>query len=369
MKKLLMLLMAAPLMAATGDITAIRVIGSTTGVSGTALSACLSASACTGWVAEIDVSGLSTGGTYALGIGANNSPAAAKIACTVTSSGYNAAGSLGTMTRTVYGTHQLRKIYDAGHTAPYPNDETVVSSTLTLRVALSDALYSGDTASCDVGAGIYTQGGTPTNAATGVTVTNNSTLTYSQARVIANWSWPGWTRITGNSLTVRAVGFHRHGKNGKPLAAMKFTATDGTHTATATVTDMTIDANMSSDAVKVQEYVGTLDLTGFTQGALVTVNFAAYPWVGDSTSVMDTSDGTNTMPTPFYAPQYYIFDAAGTFGTAAAVVDGTSGVDATCVAVSEATFDANPNSNSANTSPCLTILGAAKALRVFNAAN
>jgi hypothetical protein len=353
---------------ATGDILAVRVIGSVTGVAD-AESACNTAGAGTGWVAEIDVEGLSTGGTYALGIGANNDPTNAKIVLTVTSSGYNSSGVLGTTTRTVYGTHQLRNVYNASYTAPYPSDETLVSSTLTLRIALSDALYSGDTATCDVDAGIYTQGGTPTNAATGVTVTNNSTLTYSQARVIANWSWPGWTRITGTTLTVRAVGFHRHAKDGKPLACMKFTASDQSgHTATVTVTDMTIDAGMADAGGKVQEYIGTLDLAGnsFTQGDKVTVNFAAYPWVGDSTSVMDTSDGVNTMPTPLYAPQYYIYDAAGTYGAPVAVVD-PSNPSGTPTVVAESAF--NGVNDAATLNPYATIKAAAVAIRAFNAAN
>jgi hypothetical protein len=365
MRLLIALLIAASAFGAAGDIAAIRVVN-TTAVAGTALSACLTASACTGWVAEIDVDGLSAGGTYALGIGANNSPATAKIACTVTSSGYDATAALGTTTRTVYGTHQLRKVYDAAHTAPYPNDETVAGATLTLRVALSDAIYSGDTLACDVGAGIYTEaggdGGTATNAATGVVVTNNSALTYSQARVIANWSWPGYSRITGTTHTLRAVGFHRHAKNGKPLAAMKFTCSDAgaAHTATAVVTDMTIDSGMA-DAVKVPEYIGTLDLTGFTQGSLVTCNFAAYPWVGDATSVMDTSDGVNTMPTPNYAPQYYVYDAANTYGSPIAVVDIAAGNDTNnCAAVN--------TTDPATIQPCATVKGAVLDIRALNVA-
>jgi hypothetical protein len=367
--RLALLLIASVAFAATGDILAVRVVGSATGVADTE-SACNTASACTGWVAEIDVDNLSTGGTYALGIGANNSPASAKIVCTVTGDGYNTSAAFqdNTATRTVYGTHQLRNVYNAAYSAPYPSDETLVSTTLTLRVALSDVLYSGETASCDVGAAIYTQGGTPTNAATGVTATNSSTLTYAQARAIAAWSYPGWQRITSNTLTLRAVGFQRHAKDKRPLAAMKFTCSDAgaAHTATATVNDMTIDAAMPDAGGKVQEYIGNLDVTGFTQGSLVTCNFAAYPWVGDSTAVMDTSDGVNTMPTPLYAPQYYIMDAAGTYGTSAAVVDAATGNDTTCVAVSEATFNADPNSNAANSAPCATVKEAALKIRARN---
>ena len=293
MRKILLiiaiLLYASLSFGATGDVTAIRVIGSVTGVS-EATSACNTASACTGWVAEIDVTSLATGGTYALGIGTNNSPAAANIVCTVTSSAYDTSGNATTATRTIYGTHQLRKVYNSGYTPPYPNDETTVSSTTTLRIALSDFVYSSDTLTCNVAAGIYTNG-TASNAASNVTVTNNSTLAYPKA--IANWSWPGFQRITGSTFTLRAVGFQRHAKNKKPIAAMIFSCSDAhSHTNTATVNDMTIDSGMA-DAVKVPEYIGTMPTTNFTQADLIACNFKAVPWIGDSGAIMDTSDGVN----------------------------------------------------------------------------
>src|SRR4051794_37459310 len=128
MRTILIASLTLPLWGATGDITAIRIIGSATTVAETT-SACNTASACTGWVAEVDAANLSTGGTYALGIGPNNDPSGAKIVCTVTSSGYSPSAVLGTTTRTVYGTHQLRKQYASGYTAPYASDETVVSNT------------------------------------------------------------------------------------------------------------------------------------------------------------------------------------------------------------------------------------------------
>ncbi len=362
---LIFVLMASCAWGATGDITAIRILGSATGVTD-ATSACNTASACTGWVAEIDVAGLSTGGTYSLGMGVNNDPTNATIKCTVTSLGYDTSGNATTISRTIYGTKILRKIYNSGYTLPYPNDEISNAGTLTIRVALSDAVYASDTSvTCNVGAGFYTQGGTPTNAATGMVVTNSSTLAY--PRVIANWSWPGFTRITGSTFTVRAVGFHRHAQNKRPLAAMIFTATDQhSHSATVTVNDMTVDPAMA-DASKVQEYIGTIPTSTFTQGDLITVNFKAIPWVGDSGAIMDTSDGVNTMPTPLYAPQYYIYDGAGTFGTAAVVVDGTSGNDSTCVAVAESAF--NGVNDAATLAPCATINKAAVVMRAFNASN
>jgi hypothetical protein len=385
MRKLLWLLilaLAPCAWAATGDIVAARIVGATTTVSD-ATSACNTSGACNGWVLELDetvASWTATGEAYSLGIGANGSVNAAKIVVTVTSTGYDKTGTATTYVRTLYATHQLRKVYSAGYTPPYPNDETNVSTTLTMRFALGAApksvgdvpesgyIFTGDTSvSVNVAAGIYTYSSTPNNAATGLSVTNNSTLAFPKA--IANWSRPGWQRIPGSTLTVAAVGCGQGAHDGRPLAAMIFTAADAhSHTATTTVTMPTIDFSQG-DAVPVQEYIGTLNLSGFTQADLVTVNFKAVPWLGVTASIMDTSDGTYSQPTPLYAPTYYINDAAGTFGTAAAVVDGSAGNDSTCVAVSEATFNANPNSNAANTSPCLTANKAIVLIRAFNAAN
>ena len=368
--------------AATGDIVAARIVGATTTVSD-ATSACNTSGACNGWVLELDETVLawtSVGEAYSLGIGSNGSVSSAKIVVTVTSTGYKADGTSTTYTRTLYATHQLRKVYNVAYTPPYPNDETNVTTTLTMRFALGAApksvgdvpesgyVFTGDTSvSVNVAAGIYTYSSTPSNAATGLSVTNSSTLAFPKA--IANWSRPGWQRITGSTLTVAAVGFAQGAHDGRPLAAMIFSAADAhSHTATTTVTLPTIDFSQG-DAVPVQEYIGTLNLSGFTQADLVTVNFKAVPWLGVTASIMDTSDGTYSQPTPLYAPIYFINDAAGTFGTAAAVVDGSAGNDSTCVAVSEATFNANPNSNAANTSPCLTANKAIQIIMAWNNSN
>jgi len=349
--------------AATGDITAIRIVGSSTTVAD-ATSACNAGSACTGWVAEIDMSGLVTGGTYNLGMGTNNDPSAANVVCNATSLAYDTSGNTTTAVRTIYGTHQLRKIYNAGYTPPYPNDETNVSSTTTLRVALSDFVYSGDTSvTCNVAAGIYNDGTHSNNAGTNIAVTNNSTLAY--PRAIANWSWPDHARITGSTLTLRAVGYQRHAKNKRPLAAMQFWATDAHSHATPTVTvnDMTIDGAIG-DIVPVQEYTATLDTSGLTQGDLVTAHFAAIPWIGNAASIMRTDDGVNTQPTPLYAPQYYINDPANTYGTAAAVVSAATGNDTTCQATGLASF--NGTNDAATLNPCATINKAAVIMRAYN---
>lgn len=324
---------------ADGDITAVRINA-------------------TGWYAEIDIAGLSTGGVYALGMGANNEPDNAKVVFNVTSQGYNASCELTTMQRTVYGTNYKRKIYPNDAQA----DESEDGDTLSVTVALSDWIYSADTLTVDISAGFYTQGGTPNNSTSSLPVTNNSGEAY--PRVIGNWSYPGWSRVTGTSLTLRAVAFHRSARNGVPVQAIKFTATDEhSHSVSTIVTTPTIDSNMP-DALPVIEYIGTLSTASLTDGDLMTCNFLAYPIYGDADSVLNTGDGVNTMPTPLYAPQYHLLDKSNTYGVTVAVVDSVSGNDGTGVCIDYGSFDPESPPNA-----YLTIAAAASGIAAYNNTN
>ena len=328
--------------AATGDITAVRIA---------------SAIAYSGWTAEIDIDGLSTGGTYDFGLGANNDPTNAKMVFTVTSQGYDDSGNATTMTRTVYGTNYVRKVYPDNAQA-YETDN---GGSVTVRVALSDYIYSSDTVTVTIASSFYTQG-TANNSVTNLAVTNSSVESY--PKVIANWSWPGYDRITGSTLKLRAVAFHRSAQEGRPVRAVKYTCTDQhSNTATDTVTTPSIDGTIS-DAVPVVEYVGTISTASLTQGDALTCNFIAYPWYGDAGSILNTGDGVNTMPTPLYAPQTYLLDKDNTYGVTVAVVDSVSGDNATGAAVDYAAFDSeNPPA------AFLNIFAAANAIAAYNNTN
>lgn len=324
--------------AATGDITAVRIHPM-------------------GWFAEIDIEGLGTTGTFDLGMGANNTPTNAKMTFTVTSQGYDNSGNATTMTRTVYGTNYVRNIYPNEATASTTDNTTYV----TVRVALSEWIYSADTATVNISSGFYTQG-TANNTVTALAVTNNSAESY--PKVIANWSWPGYDRITGATFKLRAVAFHRSAEQGKPVKAVKFTCTDEhSNSATDTVTSPSIDGTIA-DAVPVVEYVGTISTASLTQGDTLTCNFIAYPWYGDAGSILNTGDGVNTMPTPLYAPQTYLLDKDNTYGVTVAVVDSVSGNNTTGAAVDYASFDSqNPPA------AFLNIFAAANAIAAYNNTN
>lgn len=320
-----------------------------------------------GWVASITVEGLAVGGTYDFGLGTNNNPSTAKIIFTVVSLGYDDTGSPTTITRTIYGTKQLRKVYPDHE----DNDETVDGSNVIIRVALSDYIYtkdntgegnSGTAPTVSIASGWYTQAETPTNAATGMSVTNTSTAVYQP--VVGNWTWPAMERITGTTLTLRAVAYHDSAQQGRPVRAIKFTCADESANSTsATLTEMTVDPTFG-DASVVTEYVATMDMTDLTQGDTITCNFIAYPWMGDGESILDTGDGTYSQPTPYYAPQHYILDKTGGYGVGVCVVDATTGNDSTGACVAESAFNPSSPPNA-----FATINKAADVLQDFNNAN
>lgn len=405
-----------------------------------------------GKFADITLSGLATGGTYAtrLGLGVNNNPATGTplLTLTATSLGYDDAGSATTFVRKIYGTKRVRTPYSTStingtfSSGTFVVDETVTqattgatakvvigqasgprlmvkgvtgspdnsniwqggtsSATFTpsatpatyntgphewydgtnthIRVALSDYVYtkdntgggnSGTATTFSIGAGLYTSAGTPNNAATG-TITNSSTGAY--RKIVANWSWPhGYNLITSNTLTLRCVAFGRHANSGRPVRCVRFSATDGSTTVfssylTAPVIDRTI-----ADQTPVIEYVGTIDVSTLTQGANITCNFVAYPWVGDSNSILDTSAGT-AAPSPKYGPIVMVNDRTGAYGQTYAVVDSVSGSDPAGVTVGDDAGKWVGDLGSFNPAQVVltayaTIGRAARAIRNYNNAN
>lgn len=267
---------------ATGDILSVTITDKTTAGLST-----------DGWYADVVVEGLNTGGTYAFGLGTNNADTAnAKFVMTVVSEGYNSAGTLGTITRTVYGTRVMRKAYP-DHATMW---ETYSGGNVTLRIALSDFVYdddntgagkSGTAPTVSIGSGWYTQGGTPNNACTNLTVTNNSTTDY--PKVIGHFAVEQRRPVNGTH-TIEVFAVHKFGQNNCPVARVAVTATgaSSSHTETGAATAMTLSAR--GDNIPV--YAVSLNLStgaGFTRGELVNIKFVAYPWVGDAASTLDSN--------------------------------------------------------------------------------
>lgn len=295
-----------------------------------------------GWVLSLMFSSMPTNGQTAFGWGisgkiTNDYPTETNfIVLTLTSPGYDDTGSSNNAVRTIYGTTNLF--------LPYPNQtlndyvtNTGNNSTV-IRIALSDFVYSNPVSvALSVRSGLYVTGGNVSNNAASFSPTNLSIL--SRQRVIGNWSMPPMWTITNDTYPLRVVAFHRSAQQGRPVRVVKFWASDqhGNWTPTNYQTQCVID-NTLNEQLKVCEYVAQMYATNLTHGDFVTNYFAAYPWIGDSLTVLDTSlipfYRTNmTYPCPYLLRR----DSNGVFGRVVATVDLATGNDATAIAVDSAT--------------------------------
>lgn len=318
----------------------------------------------TGWYIDILVEGLSTGGTYDLNYGQYNDPTNCNLILSVTSESFDTSGDATTTVRTIYGTKFKRQAYPNEALA----DETISGSDVFIRVALSEWVYTNDSSILvNISSGLYTENSTPTNSTSGLSVTNNSTQTY--FKTIANWTiYNHGKRLGYNELLslnddtgvyeLRARAVNRHG-----ISCVKFTMTGRTsgHIENLVVNQTSIDMDTYGDRNAIEEYIGEIDISSFTQSELVDVDFIAYPLVGDSSNILSTALSPYTMPTAKYITHTMVCDTSHTYGGAVAVVDPISGNDSTGVVISESTFDAQNPPNA-----YLTVGTAANAIRTFN---
>lgn len=244
-----------------------------------------------GWEVEVDFEGLSGRvGTdvvadYVAGFASTDVPTtdAANFYFTVTSEGYDATGTLGTIARTVYVTRAQRK--------PDPDDAdlqaSVVDTTnMRVRFVLSDPIYNDDTATCTIKAALNanTNAGTPS-------VTNSSTFDYPPVTTV-KWCTPAGQQLSG---TFRPALFakHPHGMNGRSVAAVRFTLTRGLETLTEIVTAPEVMGSSRDPdyPLKIEVYRPTFDISTIGSGS-ATLRAQVYPWVGDADSVFDSNAAT-----------------------------------------------------------------------------
>ena len=301
------------------------------GASGDFLSATVETN---GWVLDVALSNMGTNGNYNFGLGANNALTGREtVKVTVTSMGFDDTGTAIAVPRTLYGTFALRM--------PYPSqtnkDQIIVGGVLTNKIVLSDYIFARDSNIVVQMAGAYYTDRTGlTNNSGTLSAANGSVLAYQ--RPIANWTWPGWDRITGSSYTLRALGFHQSAQQGRPVRLMRFIGQDAHgNRVTNDVLNMTVDRSVG-DQLPFGEYIATMPTAGLTQGDLITNTFQAYPWIGDRP--LDSGDGTNVEPTPLYTKIFMLNDKTGQYGSTVAVVSPT-GTDSTGLAVDSAGFNSN----------------------------
>lgn len=288
-----------------------------------------------GWV-----SGLNIQGRVFNGFATNNSiTGAQKMTLTITSPGWSSSGVSQSVSRVAYLTWQERLMWPLNGT----NNIVAEGDGCIPSFWLSKYIYAGDTVVASGADGWYAvTNGTGTNALafTSQVATNLSTQPHQV--VIGNWmpTTPRFDRIS-NSVTVRAVGFHNSGRDGKPIALCRFIATGQTsgNKVTNDVTRMATDtAWWSSQApywnkytnagnINPAHYYTTMDMSGMSNNEIVRFDVKMLSHVGDTNAVLDTTRDTYLSGSPLPTHLLNRYDPTNSHSTTIAVVDNVNGND------------------------------------------
>ncbi|WP_414902455.1 hypothetical protein ACMT1E_04295 [Sphingomonas flavalba] len=263
-------------------------------------------------VTSIDVSGWTA--AWADGTPPTFDPAGNPQSVYVLRAGFGATGAATTHLDTLIVTRRLRE--------PWPDQATWTAGT----VVLSDYVYATDTI-----AG----------------VTNNST--ESSPKPVANWGTTD-RQVVGDRLVGEIIAGHRDARDGKPVACVVVTVTDGTTTVSQTVSAMAISLR-PGDKCPVLVYPYDIDISSLNVGQ-VTKNAKVYPWVGDAASVLDSSAGTANSRE--FCPQVFTHDPVLAANPPLAYIS-SSGNDGTGVVSTSA--------STAKAAPFATVTGALNKLR------
>lgn len=217
---------------------------------------------------------------------------------TVVSEGYNASGTLGTVTRTVYAYDTVRKAKPDEASL----DEVVSGSDLIIRVALQNDVYdddknggagtSGTDPTLTITAAVWAVSSSPSqtnNAATALAVTNSSALDYP----IAFGKWDHYAGALHKTRPKSSFILACQARDIAGVAAVRFNAVGGT-SAVDTEAFVTVQTTTQRTASGLYAcaYQTTIPLSAYTQGETITSRFRIYPRVGDAGAVCDTSGRT-----------------------------------------------------------------------------
>lgn len=170
---------------------------------------------------------------------------------------------------------RFRKRY-AGSTPNHTEWEDVdtAANPDAVRAVLNEFIYSDDT--------IFGADGAED------AITNNSTLDYPLA--IPRWLNAPYTRVSGSDKIYLFVD-HAYARNGKPVAGVRISLSDGTTTITVDATDMVKKAYTASGKTA-PCYEFAPDWSALDDDTLITIDALIYPHVGDIYQA--SVDGSNT---------------------------------------------------------------------------
>jgi hypothetical protein len=280
------------------------------------------------------------------------------LTLSVTDPGFDSSGNVTIVSRTIVGVSQLRRQYPNGASMMISTDGT----NLTLYITLSDWIYTPTTiVSATIGSTFYT-GATAGN--TGATYANLSQTAYTKP--LFGWLNPQndtVTAATAAAYPVEGVAMHRHARNGQQVACIQYSVTDGTLTTSPALVGAPTLSTRQTQGQVIETWAASLNLSTLAQstaGNLCTANAKVYPWLGDSTAVMDLSVSGYAWPTSLPLTKLNLFnDRTGAYGGGYAYVQAGAG-GTPQVSATPATARANPYA---------TIALASTALRAWNNTN
>ena len=240
-----------------------------------------------------------------------------RLTLSSTHAGYSPVGGVAAAdvkTRTLVGTKPLRKpALVIGNTLqPAVIDETELGGgQIAVRIALSQFVYASDLAPILL---VLADWRTGEGAAT-IAVTNGSTVVAPVP--IFRWLDVPYQRNINGQITLTLMAFSHHPSGVAPVAAVKFTVTDGTNVKTGWATALSSSTTYGDNT---RAYAVTIDVTGapaLTAG-LLRCDAEVYPWIGAMrpTDIAGTKSmaalGTEAFKTPAATPFTVAYDPAGT---------------------------------------------------------
>lgn len=263
----------------------------------------------------IYVSGYNTNGVLDFGF-TTNANSGCKVRATFTVPGVNnfTENFLGTKAYSFAYPYQSNYWIEPYGAAPPPLNDGV-----RIRVALSKRVTISDTAGLlDVDANWFSNN----TAVVGMTITNNSLLTYGSLRPIAMWRSMPW-QLWGSNTLIKLVAREYFASSNVPVHSVDMWANSGAiNTVTQTITQPTIDWN-ARDPVPVQEYMVWHNYGVFNQGSTITNHFTIKLRRG--TNVFSTITSPYPPDHPDYAPLVGFCDKSNTWPYVVALVDATNG--------------------------------------------
>ncbi|WP_426165836.1 hypothetical protein [Sandarakinorhabdus sp. DWP1-3-1] len=241
-----------------------------------------------GWVLRLVVTGgLGSFASYAL-----DPDGTPRVGLSAGHAGFMASGGVAipsVHSRTLIGTKPLRKPANWNGTGLDPSviDEVDLGGgSIAVRIALSEYAYATDTLGPLAVLAGWRSGEA---AASGIAVANNSSI--AAPLPIMRWARPSYDIVNGSFRLSLLVASH-HPLGFTPVAAVKFTATDGTNTKTVWTTALDTDHDHGDN---LRCYTVTIDpatATALTAG-LLRCDAEVYPWLG----AMRSTDpaGTRSM--------------------------------------------------------------------------